>query len=185
MNKLKNNYEELFKNHLRKIIIFNIESSRLLEIFIVSAISTILAIRVFLELTGYPQLGSGGFHIAHMLWGGLLMLISIFILLTSLSYESKPFASFLGGIGFGAFIDELGKFITQDNNYFFQPTIAMLYIIFILLYMVFRYLAKERKYSDEELIINSLELLKEAVVKDLDEEEKQRALFLLSKLEKR
>ncbi|MCW5980017.1 MAG: hypothetical protein KIT09_18185 [Bryobacteraceae bacterium] len=31
-----------------------------------SAVAAILSIRLFLELTGYPKLGGGGLHIAHM-----------------------------------------------------------------------------------------------------------------------
>lgn len=37
--------------------------------------------RLALQLVGYPRLGGGGFHIAHLLWGGLLMLAAIVLLL--------------------------------------------------------------------------------------------------------
>jgi hypothetical protein len=32
---------------------------------------TVIATRVCLELTGYPQIGNDVLHIAHALWGGL------------------------------------------------------------------------------------------------------------------
>ena len=53
----------------------------LLDTFLVSAIATLIVIRIFLEATGYPQLGGGGLHIAHVLWGGLGMLAAIVLLL--------------------------------------------------------------------------------------------------------
>ena len=55
-----------------------------LAAFLVSAVTAMLAIRLFLRLTGYPQLGGGPLHIAHMLWGGLLMLTAIVIMLSYL-----------------------------------------------------------------------------------------------------
>jgi hypothetical protein len=97
-----------------------------LEIFLVASILSILGIRAFLAATGYPQLGGGGLHIAHMLWGGLFMLIALLLVLSFLNLSVRWLSALLAGIGFGTFIDELGKFITEDNDYFFQPTIALL-----------------------------------------------------------
>ena len=41
----------------------------LLENFLISAVTAVLLVRLFLYLTGYPQLGGAGLHIAHLLWG--------------------------------------------------------------------------------------------------------------------
>jgi hypothetical protein len=38
-----------------------------LDRLLVSAVVTILATRIYLELTGYPQIGGEGLQIAHML----------------------------------------------------------------------------------------------------------------------
>ena len=84
-------------------------------------VATIVCIRTQLWLTHYPQLGGHGLHIAHLLWGGLLMVISLGILLSLLGRRARQPAAIVGGVGFGFFIDELGKFITSDNNYFFKP----------------------------------------------------------------
>ena len=42
------------------------------EAFIIIAIATILITRLYLQLTGYPQVGGGDLHIAHALYGGAL-----------------------------------------------------------------------------------------------------------------
>ena len=55
----------------RHLFARNIEAGNLLESFLVSAVASVLAIRSFLYLTGYPQLSGRGLHIAHLLWGGL------------------------------------------------------------------------------------------------------------------
>jgi hypothetical protein len=123
---------------LRDHLIRDSDSGYTVELFIVGSIASVLVIRAFLAATDYPQLGGHGLHIAHLLWGGLLMLSALLLLLIFFSVSVRWLASLLGGIGFGTFIDELGKFISQDNNYFFQPTIAILYIIFILLFLVLR-----------------------------------------------
>lgn len=119
-----------------------VETGNYLEILFISAVVTILVVRFFLYLARYPQLGGGGLHVAHMLWGGLLMLAAIIVLLFSRLKIFMQIASLFGGIGFGLFIDELGKFITSDNNYFFEPTVAFIYVLFVLLFFVLRFLTK-------------------------------------------
>lgn len=166
----------MFKN----FSIRNIYFQDLIEDFLVSAVAAILGIRMFLRLTGYPQIGSDSMHISHMLWGGLLLFLAIFILLTFLNVQTKHVAAILGGLGFGAFIDELGKFITRDNNYFYEPAFAVIYCVFISIYIIQRIISR-KSFTPKEYLVNSLELIKEAVINDLDSEEKKRALEFLKK----
>ena len=49
------------------------------------------------------------------------MVLAIGILLIFLGRGARRPAALIGGVGFGFFIDELGKFITEDNDYFFKP----------------------------------------------------------------
>ncbi len=147
----------------------------------VSAVATILAIRGYLYLTGYPQLGDSNLHIAHMLWGGLLMMASIIILLVFLSKTAEKLAVIIGGIGFGTFIDEVGKFITQDHNYFFRPSVAIIYAIFILIFLSVRFIQTHRQYSEVEYLMNAIRDLEEIALHDLDAEERARILEYLQK----
>lgn len=168
-------------NFLKRLFVRNLEVDNLLESFFISAVGAILTLRFLLFLFDYPQIGGRSLHIAHMLWGGLLMFLAQIILFLFITQLAKKTASIIGGIGFGIFIDELGKFITRDNNYFFQPTIALLYVIFVILFFTFRKLGRIRSASKTEYLINALEISKEAILNDLDEEEKNKALFFLEK----
>jgi len=134
-------------------IIRDERASGLLEMMLVFAVATIFVIRAFLALTNYPQLGGDGLHIAHTLWGGLGMLVSIALLLSFWNPAMRQFAAALGGIGFGFFVDELGKFIAADVDYFFQPTIALLYILFIILFLAVRVLGS-RSLTAAEISAN-------------------------------
>ena len=165
-------------------VIRDIDFGDLLERLFISAVLAILGIRLFLYLTGYPQLGGHGLHIAHMLWGGLLMLVAIVLLLISLNRSLKWFSAAIAGFGFGAFIDELGKFITSDNNYFYKPTVAMIYIIFILLFLTLRAMKKYGSFSRTEYLVNSIELLKEVAMGRLNIEDKKRLVRYLSHADK-
>lgn len=169
----------------QKYFFRNVRASEQLDIFLISAIGSLLAVRFFLHLTHYPQIGGGGLHIGHMLWGGLFMLSSITISLSFIGLRMQRLSALLGGIGFGIFIDEIGKFITSDNNYFFRPTIGIIYAIFIMLYLTFSFLGRNQKLTSREYQLNALAQLEEAIVKDLDPLEKQRAHALLQRADRR
>ncbi|MGD9737574.1 MAG: hypothetical protein AB7V58_18480 [Solirubrobacterales bacterium] len=158
----------------------NADLGLLHETFFVAAVTTILCIRTELWLTHYPQLGGHGLHIAHLLWGGLLMVIAIAILLTLLGRRARWPAALVGGIGFGFFIDELGKFITADNNYFFKPAAGLIYLVFVTLFLVSRAYQRHRGLNESERVRNAIELLGEATVGPLREGSRRRALALLA-----
>lgn len=148
------------------------DADDILEIFLVAAVASVLGIRFYLQFAGYPQLGAGTFHIAHVLWGGVFMMAALVVAFAFLGTASLKVAALLGGIGFGAFIDELGKFITSDNDYFFQPTIALIYVVFVVMYLVFRWLGRFRKLTKQESLVNALSLTQEAALHRMDKKER-------------
>jgi hypothetical protein len=153
----------------------------LLDVVIICAVGTLMAIRTELWLTNYPQLGGHGLHIAHLLWGGLGMLIAIVLLVSFLSPAVRRVGAILGGIGLGFFIDELGKFVTSDNNYFFKPTAAIIYIFFIVFYLGARAMQRRSARTPQDYFVNALELAKDAAAGRMDEDERRRALGFLAR----
>src|SRR5947207_4106425 len=144
------------------------DAGRRLDIFLVCAVGSVIGNRVFLIITGYPQLGNGTLHISHAIWGAAMMAIAIIFSISFLTPNNRTFIAFIGGCGFGWFIDELGRFITRDVNYFFQPTVALIYFVFIAMYLVFRGIER-REYTADEAVLNGLEALKAATIGELNE----------------
>ena len=99
--------------------------------FLVTTLATVLVTRLLLDLTGFPQLGGGRVHISHVLWGGLLMALAFVGLMTFVGPVVRRVAVLVAGIGFGLFIDEIGKFVTADYDYFWEPTAALIYLVVI------------------------------------------------------
>ena len=164
----------------RPRMVRNADLKSLLETFLVSAAASFLGIRLYLALTGYPQIGGHGFHIAHVLWGGLLMLVALVLLIAFLGGHVRVIAAVLGGVGFGAFIDELGKFITSDVNYFFRPAIALIYAIFLILYLVFQAIERRRQSTSRANLARALDATTTAVVSGFVQDDRQRALDLIA-----
>ncbi|HQE87933.1 MAG TPA: hypothetical protein PLN19_06640 [Methanothrix sp.] len=157
----------------------NRDAGRLLELFIVTAAASVLAIRFLLAVTGYPSLRPGNLHIAHVLLGGVVMMIALIISLGFINKSSYYLVAVLGGFGFGAFIDELGKFITGDNDYFYRPAVALIYITFVLIYLGVETFVKKPSLSTQEKLVNVLEIAKDVVLEDLDHQERKQALQML------
>jgi hypothetical protein len=100
---------------------------------------TVVLTRLYLAVTDYPQIGGGTYHIAHALWGGLLLTIGSILPLTWANRWALMWSAVLAGAGVGLFIDEVGKFITARNDYFFPLAAPIIYLCFLaLLYLAHR-----------------------------------------------
>src|SRR3954449_4161453 len=89
------------------------ERSRLLMVIVlVSCALTVALTRLFLVLTGYPQVGGSTYHIAHALWGGLALFVAGIVAVVVENRDAAYVVAVLTGVGFGLFVDEVGKFIT-------------------------------------------------------------------------
>jgi hypothetical protein len=157
----------------------NSDGPLLLESFLVAAVVSFLGIRWFLALTGFPKVAAGGLHIAHMLWGGALMLAAILLLLAYLDRPIQHLAAVIAGLGFGTFIDEIGKFLTADNDYFFQPAVALIYVIFVVVFLVGRALEGRRRLAGREALANALDLLEVTLDRPLEPADRARIGGLL------
>ena len=118
--------------------------------FLASTVVTVLLVRAFLAAAGYPQIGGGGLHIAHVLWGGLLMALAFVLLLSFAGPVARPIGAVVGGIGFGLFVDEVGKFVTSDNDYFYEPTAALIYVVVVALALLGEMLHGRRPHHPSE-----------------------------------
>jgi hypothetical protein len=156
------------------------EGGAYLQALLVSAVASVLVTRFYLTATGFPRVGRGELHIAHMLWGGLLMLAALVLVLAVLGRRAKRTAAVVGGVGFGLFVDELGKFVTADNDYFFQPTIALIYLLLVALFLAFR-AVERRSLSSDELLANAADTVRELVLGGATEAEVARGLALLAR----
>ena len=151
------------------------------EVFFVTSVATILIVRMILAATGWPQLGGGKIHFAHLLWGGIGMLLAFILFMAMQGRLWNSLATLSAGIGFGLFLDELGKFITSDNDYFFKPAVAIMYVLFVVLFFVFRALGRVDKMGSETALVNSFDFAKEAVMRAMSRGERDEALYVLGR----
>ncbi|MFN8619782.1 MAG: hypothetical protein U0869_11650 [Chloroflexota bacterium] len=110
--------------------------ARYLLLMIVAFAITVIATRLYLDLTGYPKIGGGGLHVAHLLWGGLLLVVGALLILLFVGRRALILSALAAGVGVGLFIDEVGKFLTETNDYFFAPAAPIIYGAVLLLLLV-------------------------------------------------
>lgn len=153
------------------------------EVFLATAIATVLVVRAALAASGYPQVGGGGLHVAHVLYGGLLMGVAIVMVQIVPGSRARMQSAFIGGIGFGLFIDEIGKFLTKNVNYFFRPAVAIIYAIFVIFYVVVREIILRRPLTDQRRLAIAVGAASDLALHQLDSSRRQQAMTMLDGLE--
>lgn len=139
---------------------------------LVAFAATVLATRAFLELTGYPQIGGGELHIAHALWGGLCLFVAAVLPIVLAGRNVYRTSAVLSGVGIGLFIDEVGKFITSRNDYFYPAAAPLIYATFLLAVLVYLRLRRRLRPDPRSQLLTSLQLVEEAVDDDLQDHER-------------
>ena len=112
-------------------------AERALLLVVVSYIVAVVGTRWYLQATGYPQVGGGELHVAHMLWGGLLLVVAAVLPLLLRGQSVRTVSAILAGAGAGLFVDEVGKFITASNDYFYPVAAPLIYGLLLVLVGVF------------------------------------------------
>ncbi|WP_285187828.1 hypothetical protein [Rhodococcus sp. MEB041] len=149
---------------VRTPIVRSADGTSSVESFVIAAVATILLTRAYLELTDYPQVGGGSLHIAHALWGGALMMTALVVGWLFLGFGARSSAVLLGGVGFGLFLDEVGKFVTKDNDYFYGPSAEIMYVTVVLVLVLGRTVRDVREPTPRECLANAAAIASEGLV---------------------
>ena len=143
-----------------------------LLLLLLSFAASVSLTRLFLELTGYPQLGNQTLHIAHVLWGGLLLFISALLMLIYANRWVYRWGAILAGVGVGLFMDEVGKFITQTNDYFYPPAASIIYVFFLLVVIFYMEIRRPNHRDARSELYRVLDTFEEVLDRDLDDVER-------------
>ncbi|SDH99435.1 hypothetical protein SAMN05444695_104247 [Rhodococcus triatomae] len=165
----------------RTRLLRNVYGSSAAESFLVVAIATILITRLYLALTDYPQIGGGTLHIAHALYGGAAMMAALLIGWLFLGFGTRVTTVVVGGIGFGLFLDEVGKFVTRDNDYFYGPAAEIMYVLVVLLLVINRVVRDFRAPTADECLANAAAIAADGVVHGLPPHRRALALRIIER----
>ena len=159
-------------------------SGKYLLLILVSFAFSVSATRVFLNLTGFPQIGSGKLHIAHVLWGGFLLYGATLLPLLYANRWVYPASAILSGLGIGLFMDEVGKFITSANDYFYPPAAPLIYSFFMISALLYTRIRRNKITEPKASLYKVFDMLEEVLEKELDPSEKEEMLRLLTNIQK-
>lgn len=153
-------------------LIRRLHAEQYLLLTLISFAISVSLTRLLLYLTGYPQLGNSELHIAHVLWGGLILFIAILLVIIFANRIVRIWSAILGGVGVGLFIDEVGKFITQSNDYFYPSAAPIVYGVFLLTLLVYVTFRREKHFDAREELYAITQLLEEVLDHDLTERDR-------------
>ncbi len=151
-------------------------AERYVLVAILSFALSVSLTRFFLNITGYPQIGGSQLHIAHVLWGGLLLFIGGLFPLVFANKRAFDLSALLSGVGVGLFIDEVGKFITRDNDYFFPAAAPIIYVIFLLILLVLLLLRRKKGKDLRTSMYHVIERYEEILEGDLSKPEQEQMM---------
>ena len=146
-------------------------SERYLLLTLVSFAATVIGTRWFLTVTGFPRIGGGDLHIAHALWGGAALFAAALLPILLAGRFVYMLSALLAGIGIGLFIDEVGKFITANNDYFYPAAAPIIYATFLLAVLVWLRARAPEDPDPRSQLLTALELFEESVEGDLQRHE--------------
>ena len=147
-------------------------AERYLLVTLVSFAATVIATRWFLAITGFPQIGGGDLHIAHALWGGAALFAASLLPILLAGRFVYLSSAFLAGVGIGLFIDEVGKFITAENDYFYPAAAPIIYATFLLAVLVWLRAREPHDPDPRSQLLTALQLIEESVEGDLQQRER-------------
>jgi hypothetical protein len=148
-------------------------AERYLQLTVLSFAASVSLTRLILELTGYPQLGNSTLHIAHVLYGGVILYGASLLPLLYANRWTYTWTAILSGVGVGLFIDEVGKFITQTNDYFFPAAAPIIYAFFLLTVLLYQRISREPEQDVRGSLYSVVEVLQEVLDHDLEPAEKE------------
>lgn len=146
-------------------------AERYLRVTLLAFAATVVLTRLFLMVTGYPKLGGGNLHIAHMLWGGLLLFAASLLPLILGNRWVYHLSAVLSGIGVGLFIDEVGKFITLSNDYFYPAAAPIIYAFFLLTVLLYLRVRRVEPRDPRAELYRAFDDFSEVLDYDLDARE--------------
>lgn len=163
-----------------RLVVTVLDGAGYVQLLAVIGITTVLITRAYLALTGYPQVGAGTLHIAHVLWGGLLMLAGLVSALLFAGRNARVWTAILGGVGLGLFVDEVGKFVTRKNDYFFRPAAAIIYLVFASLLLFTSLVRRQRSIDPAQRLAHAAQIASSGLISGLTHNQRDAARELVA-----
>ena len=124
----------------------------------------------------------GELHIALVLWAGLALFSAALLSLILANRWAYSLSALLAGVGVGLFIDEVGKFITQSNDYFYPAAAPIIYVFFLLLVWLYLRVRRPPPLSTRDELYRALGEMGEVLDQDLESEERKDLEIRLEKV---
>jgi hypothetical protein len=108
-----------------------------------------------------------------VLWGGVILYIAAILPLIYLNPQLQIVGAVLSGVGVGLFIDEVGKFITRQYDYFFPAAAPIMYVFFLLVLILVIMIRRPEVSDGRAELVRTLEIVREQLYRPLDHLERE------------